>query len=167
MLIGTIKFAKNYEIKVNDTTIHHQYFLPTKPHDVIHYYYKKQGTKYYLSERPFVEIPSTSSLLIIKIKNWISCNDTVARQILTFNFETLCIMAENGDIASLTDIISSANCNKLLSAWHKEYNLRPLYLLGLTNKDIKHAKSNLNMTCRELYEQCLSNPFIVYNISNK
>ena len=46
---------------------------------------------------------------------------------------------------------------KLLSWWHKERNLRRLYLFGLTKKEINGCR----LTCEEIYQKCISNPYTV------
>ena len=46
---------------------------------------------------------------------------------------------------------------KLLFWWHKERNLRRLYLFGLTKKEINACR----MTCDEIYNRCMENPYTV------
>lgn len=46
---------------------------------------------------------------------------------------------------------------KLLEWWYKDRNLRELYLLGLTMKEIISSR----MTCKELYNKCTENPYSV------
>ena len=50
---------------------------------------------------------------------------------------------------------------KLFNWWHKERNLRRLYLLGLTKTEI----NNCNMLCDDIYNSCIKNPFTLASIS--
>ncbi len=47
----------------------------------------------------------------------------------------------------------------LLEHFHKEFNLRQLYLLGLNNKQIKEFGD-----CKEIFTKCLTNPYVIYSI---
>lgn len=58
-------------------------------------------------------------------------------------------------VSAETDEVS-----KLLSWWHKERNIRRLYLFGLTKKEINACR----MTCQEIFERCIDNPYTVPGI---
>lgn len=47
---------------------------------------------------------------------------------------------------------------KLLFWWHKNRSLRQLYLMGLTNREIRACKMPLD----QIYEACLTNPYKLY-----
>lgn len=47
--------------------------------------------------------------------------------------------------------------DKILTWWTKKRNLRRLYLLGMTNRDIKRCHDSPN----EIYQKCLVNPFTI------
>lgn len=63
----------------------------------------------------------------------------------------------NVDILFMFPGIESEDVKKLLSWWHRERNLRRLYLFGLTKKEINAAR----MTCDEIYLKCMQNPYTV------
>jgi hypothetical protein len=67
---------------------------------------------------------------------------------------------QSDDLVPLKEYISDSQAKKLLKWWYKTRVLRKLYLLGLTNRDIKDSK----MRPDELYEQCLVDSFIVVSI---
>ena len=61
----------------------------------------------------------------------------------------------NADILFMFDRIDPDNVKKLLVWWHKERNLRRLYLFGLTKKEINACR----LTCDEIYLKCMENPY--------
>ena len=61
----------------------------------------------------------------------------------------------------LTPTISTRKLSKCLQWWYKRRVLRQLYLMGLTNKDIRHAY----MDELELYQRCLTQPYTIVNLS--
>jgi len=63
----------------------------------------------------------------------------------------------NVEILFMFGGIDSDDVKKLLTWWHKERNLRRLYLFGLTKKEINACR----MTCDEIYQRCMSNPYTV------
>lgn len=60
-------------------------------------------------------------------------------------------------ILFMMDGIDYAVVKKLVVWWYKERNLRRLYLLGLTRKEINACR----MTCEEIYQKCVSNPYTI------
>jgi hypothetical protein len=48
-----------------------------------------------------------------------------------------------------------------LKYFYKEFNLRQLWLFGLTDTDIKNCKLNY----KDLYQTCLTNPYKLYTIN--
>jgi hypothetical protein len=84
-------------------------------------------------------------------------NDTVYNY-LTFLAEQWYTNKDQSVLEMFGD--TSYDINKLLLYWYKDYNLRSLYLLGLTNKEIR----NMNIPTYILYEKCITNPYIVYTI---
>jgi len=63
----------------------------------------------------------------------------------------------NSDILMLFRGIDSDNIKKLLSWWHRERNLRRLYLFGLTKKEINACR----MKCEDIYQKCMTNPYTI------
>lgn len=59
------------------------------------------------------------------------------------------------DILCEYEEIEPETMKKLLGWWHKERNVRRLYLLGLTKKEINACR----MTCEQIYQKCTNNPF--------
>ena len=49
---------------------------------------------------------------------------------------------------------------KLLNWWHKERNLRRLYLFGITPEEINASR----LTCAEIYDKCMTNPYTIPSI---
>ena len=47
-----------------------------------------------------------------------------------------------------------------LEHFHKEFNLRQLYLLGLNNKQIKEFGEN----CKDIFTKCITNPYVIHSI---
>ena len=66
----------------------------------------------------------------------------------------------NADILFMFNGIDSDDVKKLLSWWHRERNLRRLYLFGLTKKEINACR----MTCDEIYQRCMINPYTIPGI---
>jgi hypothetical protein len=63
----------------------------------------------------------------------------------------------NCDILFMFHGIEHEDVKKLLGWWHRERNLRRLYLFGLTKKEINACR----MTCDEIYQRCMVNPYTV------
>lgn len=63
----------------------------------------------------------------------------------------------NAEILFMFNGIDSDDVKKLLSWWHRERNLRRLYLFGLTKKEINACR----MTCDDIYQRCMVNPYTV------
>lgn len=63
----------------------------------------------------------------------------------------------NSDILFMFNGIEPEDVKKLLTWWHKERNLRRLYLFGLTKKEINACR----MTCDEIYLKCMDNPYTI------
>ena len=70
--------------------------------------------------------------------------------------------ATTGSTVPITTIMGATKLREqqvkdLLRWWHNQRSLRRLYLLGLTKKEIRGARMNLDY----LYEQCMTNPYKV------
>jgi hypothetical protein len=63
----------------------------------------------------------------------------------------------NTEILFMFGSIDSDDIKKLLNWWYRERNLRRLYLFGLTKKEINACR----MTCDEIYQRCMTNPYTV------
>lgn len=64
-------------------------------------------------------------------------------------------------LLELIPLLSTEQRSRLLGNWHRQRNLRRLYLLGFTNREIEGTR----MDCHELYQQCLKNPFVLPSLS--
>lgn len=53
--------------------------------------------------------------------------------------------------------LTELNAIYLLQKWHKDFHVRRLYLLGMTNLEIKGSQ----MSVTELYNRCVNNPFTI------
>ncbi len=83
-------------------------------------------------------------------------------------FSHLLILAEDWYNRHNTSIFSMFGLNnlhydlaKLLIYWYKEFNLRQLYILNLTNKEIK----SYHRSTYDMFSQAISNPYLIYSIS--
>lgn len=63
----------------------------------------------------------------------------------------------NTDILFILQGTEPEDVKKLLFWWHKERNLRRLYLFGLNKKEINACR----MTCDEIYKRCMENPYTI------
>lgn len=63
----------------------------------------------------------------------------------------------NSDILFMFNGAEPDDVKKLLVWWHKERNLRRLYLFGLTKKEINSCR----MTCDDIYNSCIKNPYTI------
>ena len=63
----------------------------------------------------------------------------------------------NADILFMFNSVEPDDVKKLLVWWHKERNLRRLYLFGLTKKEINACR----MTCDDIYLRCMNNPYTI------
>lgn len=63
----------------------------------------------------------------------------------------------NSDTLHMFDKVEPEVIKKLLSWWHKERNLRRLYLFGLNNKEINACR----MTCDDIYDAIMINPYVI------
>lgn len=66
----------------------------------------------------------------------------------------------NTDILYMFGKAEPEDVKSLLSWWHRERNLRRLYLFGLTKKEINSCR----MTCDEIYRKCMENPYTIPGI---
>ena len=57
--------------------------------------------------------------------------------------------------------LNKTQAEKLLTWWHKNRNLRRLYLFGLNNKEIRNSK----LSCDEVYNLCITNPYRIVSVS--
>ena len=129
---------------------------------------KDEKEQYYMIKPPMVMIGKDKEAIIL---NLIKCLTIDYKKALLF-YNHLCFIAsgeeyvydymlqnaqkwhDTGDQSILDYYQHGYNIQNLLDYWYKEFNLRMLYLLGLTNKEIKP----LGMTCDDIYNQCLINP---------
>ena len=63
----------------------------------------------------------------------------------------------NSEILFMFNGVEPEDIKKLLSWWHRERNLRRLYLFGLTKKEINACR----MTCDDIYMKCMANPYTI------
>jgi exodeoxyribonuclease V alpha subunit len=74
-----------------------------------------------------------------------------------YNYEKL----DYDPYISFSLLLNKISFIKLVNHWYKNRILRNLYLLGLNNKEIQNSKMNP----LKLYDQCLSNPYIILSLS--
>lgn len=77
----------------------------------------------------------------------------------------LCSLAEQWHHSHNMDILTLCLNNVeqaqvLLENWHRFFNLRPLYLLGLTDAEIEKYP----YSCQEIYNKCIINPYLIYTL---
>jgi len=65
--------------------------------------------------------------------------------------------SRNIDILLMIDGQEMETTKKLLQWWHKERNLRRLYLFGLTKQEINACR----MTCDDIYQNIMLNPYTI------
>lgn len=78
-------------------------------------------------------------------------------------YDTMTFMAEkwhNHNDQKVLDMFQDDRIKQVLEYWYREYNLRELKLLGLTYDDVKEY----GKTCKELYTQCIKNPYSIYHL---
>ena len=63
----------------------------------------------------------------------------------------------NTELLFMFNGVEPEDVKKLLFWWHKERNLRRLYLFGLTKGEINACR----MTCDEIYNRCIENPYTI------
>lgn len=68
---------------------------------------------------------------------------------------------KNQESLHVIEKVDHEDLKDLLVWWHKQRNLRRLYLLGLTNKEINQARKS----CDEIYKKCMINPYSLPSIS--
>jgi len=59
------------------------------------------------------------------------------------------------DLLYMFDTVDSDDVKKLLGWWHRERNVRRLWLLGLNKKEINACR----LTCDQIYQKCMENPY--------
>lgn len=67
----------------------------------------------------------------------------------------------NSEILFMFENTEPEDIKKLMGWWYRERNLRRLYLLGLTKKEINASR----LTCDEIYERCTTNVYTIPAIS--
>lgn len=127
--------------------------------------------------RPFVQQPSNRDSIIkcfIKVlrKGNAACIKIyeILKKLCTNNEDVSSKMASISEawvrtkdeylLDYFSNAISKGEAKVLLIWWHKERNLRRLYLLGISETEINESK----MTCEEIYNQCKINPYVVHTI---
>jgi hypothetical protein len=63
--------------------------------------------------------------------------------------------SRNNEILHMLNGIEPEEVQKLLGWWHRERNMRRLYLFGLNKKEINACR----MTCEEIFNRIMANPF--------
>jgi len=62
---------------------------------------------------------------------------------------------------TMSQLFDDYEIKSFLDYWYREYNLRELKLLGLTYDNVE----NYNKTCKEMFEQCIKNPYVIYTLT--
>ncbi|HSW76365.1 MAG TPA: AAA family ATPase [Candidatus Saccharimonadales bacterium] len=143
------------------------FFLPIRKNDLIKGIIDDANV---LTHLPRVFINKDKSNIISNIKLALFINHDKATAIYKrikladkHVYDYIMLLSENYHKTHDCDIINTIDdCDlaKLLKYWYKEFNLRQLYLLNITNHDIRHYHDNTIM----MYQQCLKNVFAIYTI---
>jgi len=168
-------FAKNIDKKFKCI---YNGFFPIKEGDAImglaeYTIYRKEETLTFIST-PFAIIGTDEETILKGIRIALKTNETKAKKIYNV------LLAKGDPVSIIKNIAMHYNyeeleydpyisfklvCNlqqfiKLANYWYKNFVLRNLYLLGLTNKEIFNSRKNP----LDLYEICLENPYKVTSI---
>ena len=164
-------------------TCYHNLYLPLKEGDAISTEatidYQGDSMIFRLSRIPIVSIPDKPEVLVEEIMEGARyktkrLNVDTAWQL----YDRFILFAEPGETPTQTinrmtyhcrrygtdkmdGIIKSWQLAKLMNHWHKTRILRPLYLLGLSNKDLAPCRDFLP----QLHDRLTNNPYAVPHIS--
>ena len=166
------------------------FFLPIEVNDIIDGpVYVEGGPKrmlvYFLKQhKPFVEMSFNRDAIIqviIKILRGKGVGEKRASQLYDFldritnhqnrvasYLSEIALLYEQTSSKDYIDIFAGGVLNEkqaqiLLTQWFKKRDLRRLYLLGLSNSDIR----NIQMPPDKIYEQCLKNPYVIYQLKRE
>ena len=153
-------------------------FFPIKEGDAVmglaeYTIYRKEETLTFFST-PFAIIGNDEETILKSIRICLKTNDMKAMKIyqllkekgepidiiekisLHYNYENL----DYDPYTSFKLVCNLQQFVKLANYWYKNFVLRKVYLLGLTNKEIRKSKMNP----LDLYDNCLENPYKIYAI---
>ena len=185
-IIVDIKYGENHvkDIKIKsikeEKTINVlcSFFCPVKKYDIIYAILSLIDNKYTIIKSPFVLISKDKNTIIVNIMKTLKIKyyeaklfyqeiaDEALDEANVYEYITSLAQKWNDDkdisiLNMFGENLKKYDIIKLLQLFHKEFNLRSLYLLGLNDKEI----SLYNKTCKKIYEDCLINPYKVYTIS--
>lgn len=155
------------------------FFCPVRENDTIYAKCELAGdSTLYIKKPPFVELYSdkyniiTAFNLGLSLKSFPKAGklyDQISKaaggdeKVIPF----LCEVSQDWANGFDNDVLKEINkddpnlSRRLLSWWHRERNLRRLYLLGFTKKEIEDC----NMPCEVIYEKCRENPYSLAALS--
>lgn len=189
-VVGIIKsftFPKNYNDPIyfsiycpnNKMIFNAQYNtnIQIRNGDVIHALCEYRNNTLFVIKPPFVQPFVNKDDIITCFIRTLKCGSNIALNL----YNDISKLAEGNEnvVSYLTDISQKYNdeksidiliafnrfepelIRKLLLWWFKERNLRRLYLLGITKYEINATR----LTCEEIYQKCINNPYTVPAIS--
>lgn len=159
-----------------------RFFCPVQEGDTIYAFCSQNpGGTLQIIRPPFVQIPTDKASIVrcfIRVLRGSGFGDIRSdrlynlfadraggqSEVVTYisNLSRQWLNSRDNDVLELyKEAANAEQMKKLLQWWHQQRDLRRLYLLGLTNKEINES----HMTCEEIYHRCISNPFTVPSLS--
>ena len=158
-----------------------QYYCPAKKNDTIYaecaMLTNDKVTQYCITKPPMVLVARDKNTIITNIATALSLKFPEANQL--YNdiiivatdesqvYEYITSLAQNYADYKTPSILGMFGPNPhdydiklLLEHFHKDFNLRQLYLLGINNGEIKKYGK-----CKEIFNKCINNPYVIHSIS--
>lgn len=159
------------------------YFCPLKKGDVIVAKILRKDDYYIVTKPPFVQVGNDKeSISIFFRKNLKGFGERKSERLYDeielvagsgkvdkYLSELAEVWMENEDstiLQEFAEYIDSANLGFLLTKWYHKFDKRRLWLLGLTNSEIRECLKICG-SYYKIYEGCLNNPFKIYPIPEK
>lgn len=167
-------------------------FLPIQIGDdicadgVVNYFTKygsqTQSMQITISKPPFVQIPTNKDEIMASMfKAHVNPNKTNLfydkliqmansdndKKIVNYLNHKAVLWKKTNDVSAMVsflDVITPTQSKNFLTTWHKNHVLRPLYLLGFSNKDISNASTSHEI--EDIYDICLSNCYRIVELSS-
>lgn len=186
-IVTKVTFAKNRgdptEFRIHCPNIGKNFdavcnlFCPLRENDTIHAMCMVSlDGKLHLNKQPFIQCPIDKDSMIqcfmralrvgyqptMRIYNTISRIAGGDDQVIGFlsGIAQSWNDTRNSEILFMFGATEAEDVKKLLGFWHRERNLRRLYLFGLNKKEINACR----MTCDQIYQRCMENPYTVPGI---
>lgn len=157
-----------------------QYFCPIQKGDVIYAQCVQKGDMAVIIKPPFVQVgtdkQSISSFFCKYIRGWSRSRaeelyDSIERiagvnkvdSYLSELSESWMKQQDSNLLTQFSEFVNEYNIPFLLSQWYRKFDKRRLWLLGLSNKEIRECLKICD-SCYKIYEICLKNPLRLYPI---